>query len=330
MMEQGSLLDGERVRYFDTNIKRQSRLQGHSGAFIFRNIISIVRQFVRVFWAVSEADVAVVHSCSSGGLSFWRDIYAAIIARLFAKRFVLHLHFGRLPDVMEAGGGESLVFRLLVWMCDALIVLDMRSLEALRESFPGKEVVLIPNSTNAPLADSAANRQQVVVFAGWVVKTKGVEELLAAWDRIEKNGWRLLLIGPYENVYMDSLRCRFGFSNVDVLGEIDHELLLSTFQDSMIMCLPSYTEGFPFVVIEAMASGCAVVASSVGAIPEILRDDAGILVPKEDSIVLQAVLENLMADPHRIGGLSKRAIAAVQDRYQLCKVYEQYKSVWRI
>jgi len=53
-----------------------------------------------------------------------------------------------------------------------------------------------------------------------------------------------------------------------------------------LFCLPSYSEGCPNVVVEALATGCPVVATRVGGIPELIDPDSGVLVPPRDATAL--------------------------------------------
>jgi glycosyltransferase involved in cell wall biosynthesis len=64
-----------------------------------------------------------------------------------------------------------------------------------------------------------------------------------------------------------------------------------------IFCLPSYTEGCPNVVVEALACGRPIVATKVGGIPELVRPASGILVPPRDSAALREALQLALSKP---------------------------------
>jgi len=65
-----------------------------------------------------------------------------------------------------------------------------------------------------------------------------------------------------------------------------HEKLINYYQKADVFCLPSFSEGFPCVVVEAMACGKPVVASQVGGVTEIVDDQSGIMVPPGDARAL--------------------------------------------
>jgi glycosyltransferase involved in cell wall biosynthesis len=85
-----------------------------------------------------------------------------------------------------------------------------------------------------------------------------------------------------------------------------------------LLAMPSHNEGLPYVLLEAMAAGCAIVAFRVGGIPEVITDDSvGILVePGELGAFVRAVVE-LAADPVRVRSLGRAAAAHVDARFAL-------------
>ena len=98
-----------------------------------------------------------------------------------------------------------------------------------------------------------------------------------------------------------------------------------------IGCVPSLYEGFSFPAIEAMASGCALVASDAGALPEVVGRDgaAGLLVPAGDSGALTVALEKLLADPHlraRLGAAGRRRVT---EHYSWRAIGERTVEVYR-
>jgi glycosyltransferase involved in cell wall biosynthesis len=96
-----------------------------------------------------------------------------------------------------------------------------------------------------------------------------------------------------------------------------------------VVVLASRTEGLPMVLLEAMACGVPCVATAVGAIPRLLADGAGLVVPPEDPKALAAALSRVLSDPglaERIANAGRRRVRA---EYDLKRVVEAYLRVFQ-
>ena len=97
-----------------------------------------------------------------------------------------------------------------------------------------------------------------------------------------------------------------------------------------LFCLPSYDEGLPMSMLEAMAAGVAVVVTSVGAIPEALNADAdGVIVPPGDVDALASALDALLADAERRGRIAATGRARVIQDYSVARVARDLDTVYR-
>ena len=91
-----------------------------------------------------------------------------------------------------------------------------------------------------------------------------------------------------------------------------------------LFCFPSYSEGCPNVLIEALSSGCPVVASGVGGIPELVKSDCGILIPPKDEARLTEALRiglSRVWDHNRIASsLSRTWDDVAKETYEICQL----------
>jgi glycosyltransferase involved in cell wall biosynthesis len=137
-----------------------------------------------------------------------------------------------------------------------------------------------------------------IVYVGVVSRAKGLHHLLNAFISLAREypQSRLVIVGPvYDKHYSDELRQRAevtGLSDrVHFVGELEQEEVAQRMASATVFVLPSLTEGFGRVVLEAMATGTPIVASAVGGIPEILTDGVeGFLVEPGEEEVLTARL----------------------------------------
>ena len=95
-----------------------------------------------------------------------------------------------------------------------------------------------------------------------------------------------------------------------------------------VFVLPSYSEGFPNAVLEAMAQAKPIIATDVGAIPDML-DGCGMVIPPKSSQALARALEALMNSPEDAQSMGKRARLKLEREYSLERVFSLYQSIWK-
>jgi glycosyltransferase involved in cell wall biosynthesis len=257
------------------------------------------------------------------------------LAALFRVRSVYHLHMGRLPEIISGKSWEWWGMRWALRLADRVVVLDGASEQALRTVLPAGRVVRLPNaiSITAAPARSAPSAVPTVLYLGYISRTKGMAELVAAWRKLDPQGWRLRLAGLGTATYQRELLTLAG-SEVDFqfLGDLPHERAWTELLAADVFVLPSYTEGFPNVILEAMAAGKAIVSTRVGAIVEILDADGdepcGLLVEPRDVGALAAALKQVMSDSGLRATLGTRARAKVERCYATEVVFPQLLGLW--
>lgn len=117
-----------------------------------------------------------------------------------------------------------------------------------------------------------------ITFAGKICKLKGIESLIKALDKIDykKEIINVNIVGDgsnkeeYEGIIKLSKRCKI---NINFLGKIKQTDLAKVFRNTHIFILPSFFEGLPLVVIEALASGCNVITTNIPGISEWIGED---------------------------------------------------------
>lgn len=273
----------------------------------------------------------VIHMTTSGSLAVIRDIMFIKIAKKFHIPIVYHLHFGKTKQAAEKGGIFWRLYSCALRNADSVIAIDKTTYNALKESLPDAKSELMPNPINtSKLPSIISNLKKQVVFLGWVVPTKGVSELVEAWNtvRSEYPDHNLLIIGQSSPAYLQELKSNVKAENIIFAGEMPHEKAMEAVVQSEVFILPSYTEGFPYVVLEAMALKKPVIASCVGAIPEMLENDCGILINPKSTEEIISALRKVLSDKKLREHLSTNALSKVNSEYKIETVYKQYKEIW--
>ena len=166
------------------------------------------------------------------------------------------------------------------------------------------------------------------MFVGWVVATKGIGELFESWSRIRPEGWKLEIVGSVDEAYKAQLQAQFPVDSIEFLGLLPHAETMERMAQCDLFILPSYTEGFPNAVVEAMALGRPIIATTVGAIPEMLQGDAGILVESRNVEQLSAAIQRVTEDSDLREQLGIRAQKRAKANYTIDVVFDAYVSRW--
>ncbi len=119
------------------------------------------------------------------------------------------------------------------------------------------------------------------LFAGSLSPLKGMAVLLDAWSRIPRGSAKLTLVGRVEPQVLERIPAN---RNIEVIGPIAHADMPMAFRSSDVFVFPSLFDGYGLVVLEAMASGLAVIASDASAGPDLITDGVeGYVVPAGDA-----------------------------------------------
>jgi len=185
---------------------------------------------------------------------------------------------------------------------------DLRRMAIDRYGAAPERTVTIPNGCNAaifhPAGRAEARRQlgiyanaRLVVYVGRLVPEKGLRELLAATGVLSREHphVELALIGdgPLRGELEESAQ-RVASVRVHLPGAMDAVQVARWMAASDLVTLPSYSEGHPNVLVEALACGRPVVATQVGGIPEVVDASCGVLVAPRDAQALSAALAQVL------------------------------------
>lgn len=159
------------------------------------------------------------------------------------------------------------------------------------------------------------------LYLGWIEEEKGIFDFLQAFKEIElKDEFKITIAGggtgeAFAREYVDIN----GMNNfVNFEGWVDGAGLESIFKKSDVLILPSWAEGFPNAVIEAMASGLAVIVSSVGNIPDILSNESeAIIIPPKDIDALKNAIIRLSEDHELRKSISNKGYSFASKKFSV-------------
>jgi glycosyltransferase involved in cell wall biosynthesis len=261
---------------------------------------------------------ALLHVHVSSRASFWRKAVCMAMARALRVPYLLHLHGSEFQQFYGRECGPR-AQRIVSGFFDAaahVVVLSAHWRDWTRGISRNPRIETIYNPVIVPSepASPAAREPATLLFLGRLGHRKGTYDLLQALVglRVRFPGVRVLLGGDGE---VEAVRRRaeeLGVAaHVELLGWVDAGRRAALLASSSAYVLPSYHEGLPMSVLEAMAAGLPIVSTPIGGIPEAVREGVeGLLVTPGDTAALEAALARLLAD----GELRRRMGEAARER----------------
>jgi glycosyltransferase involved in cell wall biosynthesis len=300
---------------------------------IFKRVIGGGMQLLRDYWRflVSVRRADVIHLVTSGQLATVRDILICATANILNIPVCYHLHFGRIPEIAQRNTVEWRMLLYAMKCSKTVLALDLNTANTINKYLPFKRVAITPNPvdpTTLPTQSSFSSNKKRLLFLGHVIPAKGVEDIIMAWQGIIHEDWELVLVGPCNQSYQEDLIKRFAPQSLCFYGEVPHGMALQMIADSDLFVLPSHTEAFPFAVLEAMVLGKAIVATKVGAIPEMLEGECGVLVEPRDIQGLGIALKTLLEDEELRNEFGVRARKRALEHYTIDAVFTRLRELW--
>ncbi|MBR3452454.1 MAG: glycosyltransferase family 4 protein [Muribaculaceae bacterium] len=169
--------------------------------------------------------------------------------------------------------------------------------------------------------ESVAHEGFTFVFVGRIVRDKGINELVTAFDRLHKehDDVRLILVGAREDNLDPVLpatikRINLG-EGIDAVGRQSDVRPFYSQADALVF--PSYREGFPNVVIEAGAMGLPSIVTDINGSREIIIDGQnGIIIPTQDADALYDAMKRFVEHPSEVDSMASKARQLVATRFE--------------
>ncbi|MEO7742487.1 MAG: glycosyltransferase family 4 protein [Usitatibacter sp.] len=295
-----------------------------------------------LFATILFRHAALVHiNTSLNTRAYWRDLAYLAVAKLLRARVVYQVHGGELPERFFAGKRALTAFlRWTLGLPDLVVVLASCELEAYRQFVPEQNVVAVPNGIDCrpfahiPTIVTKTRDPLRLLYIGRIAREKGLYEALQGMRLALELGVdaRLTLAGAgVEEARLRRYTVALGIApRVTFVGPVFGADKANLMAGADVMLLPSYSEGLPYALLEAMAAGLPVIATPVGAIPDVVTSGIhGHLVPPRDGKAIAEALAIMAGDRERIGWMSRACRRRVQAAYSIERVAREFEGRYR-
>jgi glycosyltransferase involved in cell wall biosynthesis len=261
--------------------------------------------FLKCMFLLATGKVAILHVHSASRWSFIRKSLLVLPTLVCRKPVIFHLHGGEFINVYETelGSLARAYIRFVLSRCTTIVVLSERWRAMLHNIVRHDAVRVIMNPIDGPAPpvskDDVANTG-TMLFLGELGRRKGIYVLLDAVARLDSAyNWSLLIGGngdiPGVKKRIEELVLG---DRVRLVGWVDGAKKAELLDAATFLVLPSYAEGLPMSMLEAMAHGTAVITTPVGGIPDLFEDGVdGILVPPGSVEELSDAIAYLLGNP---------------------------------
>lgn len=298
----------------------------HSSGGGIEKLYYALSSYFRILTRLVLGRADVIHVHVSSRASFWRKWPIFKMAQLFSKKTVLHLHGSEFMIFFseECGPRRQRWIRRIFESVDVVLVLSPVWRDLILGIAPRANVEILTNGipvpAAAPIRELTAG-PKTILFLGLLGKRKGIFDVLAVLDELRHDvpEVRLIAGGDGEIEEVRATVASLGLQeHVEVPGWIGQEKKQVLLKSADIFVLPSYNEGLPMSLLEAMAAGLPVVCSNVGGIPTAITEGKdGLLIDPGDRPALKAALLSLLQDPERCRQLGEAAYARVNEEFNV-------------
>lgn len=307
----------------------------HSDGSKLRKLRFFITSWCTYLFLLLRGKIALIHVHSSSHNSFWRKAFFLYPAFIFRIPSIFHLHGGGF-SIFYANSNKATqaLIRYTLNKVDSVVVLSSSWKHWIQGISKNARIFSIYNPVSLMPASNFGLRDSVsVLFLARLGERKGVYDLLLAVSRIidKHPNLKLMLGGDGELDIVREQADKLGIgANVETLGWVTGMDKSALLRRAAIYVLPSYAEGLPMSVLEAMAAGLPVISTPVGGIPEAVTDGLeGCLIQPGDVEALSNVLDRLLSDKDLRQRMGEAARNKVEHHFSAGSVLPQIERLYQ-
>lgn len=301
------------------------------------NPIFFVISIFKLFWILlNNTKIKIVHIHGASDGSFYRKYIVFLISKyFFKKKIIYHVHTGRFHVFYDKSNKfVKKIINQLLEDADHIVCLSQYWKTYFSNTFKIQDISILDNPIEIPINNSPILQDKCLslLFLGIITDGKGIFDLLNVIIKNRKyyQGKLKLVIGGVgqEDRLVKMIKSNNIEEIVDFVGWVNGDYKLKLLSECNVLILPSYNEGLPICILEAMSFGKAIISTKVGGIPEIVIDgENGFLVDPGDAILLERSIENMLEDVTLSYEMGKKS-SNVISQYDVKKVIKDMETLY--
>lgn len=277
----------------------------------------------------------VVHIHSSFGPSFYRKMPFIYLSQWAGIPIVNHIHGAEFGSFYEkASKRKKKLVQKVYGKCSRLIVLSKEWKEAVSQIVPADKIDVVENYCILPQEPYDMGRKpQQILFLGELGERKGCFDIPVILDKVRQVCPQVHLVMAGDG-QMEPVKAAFSIRNlmsyVEFPGWVRREEKRKLLQESAVFLFPTYYEGMPMAVLEAMSYGMGIVTTETGGIPKLIchGENGYMEKPGELDLIAKDVI-TLLQDNEKCSYLGRQARAYAKQQYGLDVHIQKLEQIYR-
>lgn len=329
-----SVVDG----YLESGIMTRLNIdyyQTHCSGTKVNKLFFYIRILPKIIFSMGQYDILHLHTAS-----WWscrRKLFIVFLGKLFKKKTIVHIH-GAKFHVYYKGSSvlEKSMIRFAFSLVDRVVVLSDDWKKRLSAICDQSKMVVIPNCIKCDkqvgVVEKKKSLPKTILFLGELGQRKGVYDLIEAIriSRLNSDEIQVLLYGNGE---IEKVRNKVHSLSlgeiIKVPGWIRGEHKNKILDKGYLFVLPSYFEGLPVSILEALAHSVPVISTPVGGIPDAVIDgENGYLVPPDSPKILADRILRLVGNEQLWETFSMNAYKVAKSKFSMARLEENLDRIY--
>lgn len=302
-----------------------------------KTMIFFLFAYIKVFFifVLRKPDVFYTHMSVRGSFSRTKALHK--LCKNFHVKDVIHLHGSEFKDWYKSVSPKKRhEIRSLIEECHTFIVLGKKWERFVSKIAPNAKIQILHNAVKIPKESNKWNEEETVfLFLGVLIPRKGCTDLLKAvkllrdHNRIGNARFIIAGTGEEEEKLKDFTNQNDLNKHVRFLGWIEGKQKEIELKKAGVFVLPSYNEGLPVSILEAMSYGIPVISTKVGDIADAVKENKnGYLINPGDINSLADRIEKIMDKP-RWEMMASNAKKYAMERFDISLFYNELLRTWK-